>query len=203
MAGENPTSWWMTLPGLLAGLAAVITAVTGLVLGLTQIGLFDLSSRDSSPSVVAQTEGGPSTSPPATTSNSPTAIGTSSSSKGPGGTITVPLSGATVKEENSVTGTANNIPEGHQLWIVTAYGQEYFPDGGPFQASASGRWSGTMNVGGTGGSFTVHLVAAGPGGSQQFTQRLKEGDATGNYIDILLEELASDVIFLDSISITR
>ncbi len=30
-------SWWLTVPGVLTGLAAVITAVTGLVVGLNQI----------------------------------------------------------------------------------------------------------------------------------------------------------------------
>lgn len=41
MADEKPTSWWATLPGLLTAGAAVITAVTGLLLGLGQLGLFD------------------------------------------------------------------------------------------------------------------------------------------------------------------
>jgi hypothetical protein len=41
MAEEKPTSWWATLPGLLTAAAAVITAVTGLLLGLGQLGMFD------------------------------------------------------------------------------------------------------------------------------------------------------------------
>ncbi len=41
MADEKPTSWWATLPGLLTAAAAVITAVTGLLLGLGQLGVFD------------------------------------------------------------------------------------------------------------------------------------------------------------------
>ena len=41
MADEKPTSWWATLPGLLTAAAAVITAVTGLLLGLGQLGIFD------------------------------------------------------------------------------------------------------------------------------------------------------------------
>jgi len=74
MAGEKPTSWWMTLPGVLTALGALITAVTGLVLGLSQIGVFNTSSSDSSSSVVARDDapsapsGSPSKSsnPPAT-----------------------------------------------------------------------------------------------------------------------------------------
>ncbi len=46
--GQNGSSWWTTLPGLLTALAAIITAVTGLVLALNQIGLFGSSSQDSS-----------------------------------------------------------------------------------------------------------------------------------------------------------
>lgn len=41
MAEEKPTNWWATLPGLLTAAAAVITAVTGLLLGLGQLGVFD------------------------------------------------------------------------------------------------------------------------------------------------------------------
>jgi hypothetical protein len=41
MADEKPTSWWATLPGLLTAAAAEITAVTGLLLGLGQLGVFD------------------------------------------------------------------------------------------------------------------------------------------------------------------
>jgi hypothetical protein len=41
MADEKPPSWWATLPGLLTAAAAVITAVTGLLLGLGQLGVFD------------------------------------------------------------------------------------------------------------------------------------------------------------------
>ncbi|MDQ0850523.1 hypothetical protein QFZ65_002461 [Arthrobacter sp. B3I9] len=41
MADEKPTNWWATLPGVLTAVAAVITAVTGLLLGLGQLGLFD------------------------------------------------------------------------------------------------------------------------------------------------------------------
>jgi hypothetical protein len=35
---EKGGSWWLTLPGLLTGAAAVVTAVTGLLLGLHQVG---------------------------------------------------------------------------------------------------------------------------------------------------------------------
>lgn len=45
MADEKPTSWWATLPGLLTAAAAVITAATGLLLGLGQLGVFDGGRR--------------------------------------------------------------------------------------------------------------------------------------------------------------
>ena len=37
---EKKQSWWLTLPGILAAITACITAVTGLVVGLKQVGLF-------------------------------------------------------------------------------------------------------------------------------------------------------------------
>ncbi|MGH3943230.1 MAG: hypothetical protein ACRDTG_32330 [Pseudonocardiaceae bacterium] len=46
-SGKSQNSWWTTLPGLLTALAAIVTAVTGLLLGLNQIGLFEGSAPGS------------------------------------------------------------------------------------------------------------------------------------------------------------
>jgi len=50
MSEVSGSSWWQTLPGLLTALGAVLTAVTGLVLALNQIGFFS-STRVPNPSV--------------------------------------------------------------------------------------------------------------------------------------------------------
>src|SRR5215208_4693739 len=42
-------SWWLTLPGVLTGVAAVITAVTGLAIGLHQISAPSGPEKASSP----------------------------------------------------------------------------------------------------------------------------------------------------------
>ena len=63
MADEKPTSWWATLPGLLTAAAAVITAVTGLLLGLGQLGVFDggrpAATSSESPAAGTSLPGGP------------------------------------------------------------------------------------------------------------------------------------------------
>jgi hypothetical protein len=55
MADDEPTNWWATLPGLLTAAAAVITAVTGLLLGLGQLGVFDAGKPTTAPSSPAGT----------------------------------------------------------------------------------------------------------------------------------------------------
>ena len=40
MAQDKQGSFWLTLPGMLTGAAAVVTAVTGLILALNQVGIF-------------------------------------------------------------------------------------------------------------------------------------------------------------------
>jgi hypothetical protein len=55
MADEKPTNWWVTLPGLLTAAAAVITAVTGLLLGLGQLGVFDAGKPATAPGSPAGT----------------------------------------------------------------------------------------------------------------------------------------------------
>ena len=57
MAEEKPANWWTTLPGLLTAAAAVITAVTGLLLGLGQLGVFE--GRPAAPVSGASTSGAP------------------------------------------------------------------------------------------------------------------------------------------------
>ena len=52
---EKQASWWTTLPGILTAVAAVITAVTGLVLGLGQLGLFGREPTDATGNGVTTT----------------------------------------------------------------------------------------------------------------------------------------------------
>jgi hypothetical protein len=61
--GDKP-SWWQTLPGLLTAAAAVITALTGLIVGLYQSGLLKPSRTEiiaASPAVTAEPSGSPET----------------------------------------------------------------------------------------------------------------------------------------------
>ncbi len=54
MATGKPTSWWTTLPGVLTALAALVTAGTGLMLGLHQVGLIGASTPQSPSRTVSQ-----------------------------------------------------------------------------------------------------------------------------------------------------
>lgn len=65
MTDEKPTSWWATLPGLLTAAAGVITALTGLLAILVQLGIIGGPTPSAGPGV-------PSTSNSATGSPAPT-----------------------------------------------------------------------------------------------------------------------------------
>ena len=62
--------WWQTLPGVLKAAATLITAVSGLIIGLNQVGVFRGSEKPAPP----VSQGGVSGAPPAVTSP-PTAAG--------------------------------------------------------------------------------------------------------------------------------
>ncbi len=51
MSGEPPKSqsWWQTLPGILTAVAGIMTASTGLILALNQVGVFSRESTSASP----------------------------------------------------------------------------------------------------------------------------------------------------------
>jgi len=84
MADEKSgTSWWQTVPGVLTGLAAIITAVTGLILALNHTS----SRSDAAPAVSSSTSPALSNSSSASSSGAlPAAAATSRSS----GTIALP-----------------------------------------------------------------------------------------------------------------
>jgi hypothetical protein len=63
---RKPVSWWQTLPGVLTALAAVITAVTGLVIAVRSN---DDSPRDPEPSAVTAASTQAGAVPPATTAD--------------------------------------------------------------------------------------------------------------------------------------
>lgn len=44
---EKQNVWWSTLPGLITATAAIVTAITGLLVGLHQIGVFDKDNTNS------------------------------------------------------------------------------------------------------------------------------------------------------------
>lgn len=72
-------SWWKTLPGLLTAAAAIITAVTGLIVALHQTGIFDHTSQPPAQIRTQPTETNPvtQTGDPARTSSQSTTPTTS------------------------------------------------------------------------------------------------------------------------------
>lgn len=67
MSGEPPKSqsWWQTLPGILTALAGIMTASTGLILALNQVGVFSRASTSASPTPTAVLSVSPSAKPAA------------------------------------------------------------------------------------------------------------------------------------------
>lgn len=100
MSEEKPNSWWGTLPGLMTAAAAVITALTGLLIGLGQLGVFDAGRSGSvsgPPTAVGPSQPGAATqtgnSPRngnSQQSGSPAADPGTSPDGSPGWTVTLP-----------------------------------------------------------------------------------------------------------------
>jgi hypothetical protein len=79
MADDKPASWWTTMPGMLTAVAALVTAGTGLLLGLNQIGVIGGSTTGSPTTTTSQ--GHTSETPPDGGSGSPTASSSAPSSQ--------------------------------------------------------------------------------------------------------------------------
>ena len=59
----KPQNWWTTVPGLLTGLAGIVTAVTGLILALHQAGVMGPGKQTSERPLAVQGEAGASSEP--------------------------------------------------------------------------------------------------------------------------------------------
>lgn len=121
------------------------------------------------------------------------------------GTIISPVTGQDVASETLATGSVRNLQDSQQVWLIVEIGRLY-PQDGPLPLLPNGTWSGTMFVGAVGDvdkRFFIHLVSVGRDGSRQFLEYLRRGRGSGEFIGILKDELARDVKFLDTATVTR
>ena len=63
---ENPKSWWQTLPGIITGLTAIVTALAGLVVAIQQTGWLGPGTQTPPSRPPATTPAPPASAPPAT-----------------------------------------------------------------------------------------------------------------------------------------
>jgi hypothetical protein len=71
---EDTTPWWQTLPGVLTGVAAVVTAIGGLILAVKQTGWFDRGPAPPRPPPTASATSPAGTPSPGTARASPVAL---------------------------------------------------------------------------------------------------------------------------------
>jgi hypothetical protein len=69
----NPKSWWQTLPGIITGLTAIVTALAGLVVAIQQTGWLGPGTPTSPSRPPATTSAPPASAPPATPAPAPPA----------------------------------------------------------------------------------------------------------------------------------
>ena len=62
---DKPASWWTTLPGVITGLAAIVTALTGLIVAIKQTGWFDSDAPHKPAAAATSTSARPAPVPPA------------------------------------------------------------------------------------------------------------------------------------------
>jgi hypothetical protein len=50
---DEPKQWWQTLPAIIAGLGTLLTAITGLLIALNQLGVFKHPEKEGAPSTIS------------------------------------------------------------------------------------------------------------------------------------------------------
>lgn len=186
MGGESDKSFWVTLPGILTGIAAIITAIGGILLALHTAGYFDSDGPVPSPTPkhtpTPTLEPTPTPTPetnPKPTPTTPTL--TPAASTKTEINITYPLDSKDVQMKETVKGTATNIPEGQQLWIVIRFENKYFPQN-YVDIKSDGSWElpvqiGEGNMGGS--TYDIEAVLADKNAQNEFNNYLNTFEKTG------------------------
>ncbi len=111
------------------------------------------------------------------------------------GKIESPANGSKVRRQFSVSGSLTGQPR--HLWLVERIGELHWPKE-PELKPISGQWHGKVFEGGypPEGKFELLLVDISEETSNAFRQYLTDGQKTGNYPGLTVNELGS-VIILD------
>lgn len=98
----------------------------------------------------------------------------------PIGKIFRPKEGETVARGFDVSGTLENIPADHQVWLAVKIGNLLWPKE-PMILSSDRRWSIRVVEGGSPGVFSISLLLVSKKGQKVIKNWLENGRRTGNY----------------------
>lgn len=181
MGDEGDKSFWVTLPGILTGIAAIITAIGGILLALHAIGYFDGSDNPTQvnpPSVTPTPESTPTPTQESETEPTPTPTVASTQAEI---NITYPPDSSKVQMGETIKGTAANIPEGQQLWIVTRWYDNYYPQN-YVDIQSDGSWELPVQIGegdSHGDYYDIMAVLADKNAQNEFNNYLNTFEKTG------------------------
>lgn len=177
MGGDSDKSFWVTLPGILTGIAAIITAIGGILLALHAIGYFDDSNNIAQETPTSVTPTPESTlTPTLEPTPEPTPTQTQAEIN-----ITYPLDSTDVQMKETVKGTATNIPEGRQIWIVTRWYDNYYPQN-YVDIQSDGSWELPVQIGegdSHGSTYDIMAVLADKNAQNDFNNYLNTFEKTG------------------------
>jgi PKD repeat protein len=119
--------------------------------------------------------------------------------------ITSPLNGATVNIQETVKGTAKNIPKGYKIWILVYPhpANRYYPQSGKLTLQ-KGKWSIPVYIGvkeNVGDKFDILAVLANKKASDKFTEYIKTGEKTNSWPGMV--EIPVGAKAYDKITVTR
>ncbi len=166
--GQGFFRWWATLPGVLTGVAALISAVAA---------IFAVTKGDG-----GSKDDGPVNGPTTTTSTTTTTVPV------PSIRLENPVDASRIPRPASVSGVVSGLPTGATIWVLTQpiEGGEYQPDQRATVDRATGRWTGTVYAGDprpldAGKEFNVLAVISDANADRQFQAYVDENEKTQDY----------------------
>jgi hypothetical protein len=119
--------------------------------------------------------------------------------------ITFPTEGSTVGISRIAQGTASNIPQGENLWLLVNVSgiNGYYPQDGPIPVLSDGTWTASVSIGGPNDArraFVLLAALADPQGEAILEQYIKMGHASGSFLTI---PLPKGVQVITQIHVTR
>ena len=89
--------------------------------------------------------------------------------------------GDTIEAQTVISLEADNVPAGHEVWVMEIHDALMWPKEPPVPNTATGQWMGNYSIAGQSGPMQLGLYVVPPEGQETIRQWLRHGQRTNDF----------------------